>query len=87
MDLTDSHVTVNTTIRDTSQAYECSCAAQIYVPCGRMYTILRFRQVLCMRQGMFTLSGAPSTTSQIGYSHLVHFTLFGKSSWLMHVDF
>ena len=21
-----------------------------------------------------------------GYLHLVHFTLFGKSSWLMHVD-
>ena len=39
-----------------------------------------------MRQGMLTLSGAPSTTSQIGYYHLVHFTLFGKSSWLLHVD-
>ena len=41
-----------------------------------------------MRQGMLTLSGAPSTTSQIGYYHLsvfgllhlVHISLFGKSS-------
>ena len=42
----------------------------------------------CMRQGMLTLSGAPSTTSLIGYYHLsvfgllhhVHISLFGKSS-------
>ena len=40
-----------------------------------------------MRRGMLTLSGAPSTFSQIGYKHVVHFTLFGKSSWLLHVDF
>ena len=41
-----------------------------------------------MRQGMLTLSGAPSTTSLIGYYHLsvfgllhlVHISLFGKSS-------
>ena len=37
--------------------------------------------------GMLTLSGAPSTTSHFGYLHLVQFSLFGKSSWLMHVDF
>ena len=27
-----------------------------------------------------TLSRAPSTTSQFGYLHFVHFTLFGESS-------
>ena len=44
---------------------------------------------------MFTLSGAPSTTSHFGYYtsvhfellHLVHISLFGKSSQLSHVDF
>ena len=45
------------------------------------------RRVSCMRQGVLTLSGAPGATSLIGYWHLVHFTLFGKSSWLLHVDF
>ena len=41
-----------------------------------------------MMQGMFTLSGAPSATSHIGYYHLsifgllylVHILLFGMSS-------
>ena len=48
-----------------------------------------------MRQGMLTLSGAPSITSHFGYFtsvpygliHLVHISFFGKSYWLMHVDF
>ena len=31
-----------------------------------------------MRQGMFTLSGAPSTTSNFGYLHLVHFHYLGS---------
>ena len=33
------------------------------------------RRVSCMRQGMLTLSGAPSTTSLIGYYHLSVFGL------------
>ena len=53
------------------------------------------RRVSCMRQGMLTLCGAPSTTSRFGYFtsvlfellHLFHISLFGMSSWLMHDDF
>ena len=44
---------------------------------------------------MLTLSGAPGSTSNCGYFTSVPFGLlhhvvvssFGKSSWLMHVDF
>ena len=39
-----------------------------------------------MRQGMITLSGAPSTTSHLDILHLL-ISLLGKSSQLLHVDF
>ena len=38
-------------------------------------------------QGIFTLSRAPSTTSHSNIIHLEHFSLCGKSSSPMHVDF
>ena len=38
-------------------------------------------------QGIFTLSGAPSTTSHSNIIHLEHFSLCRKSSARMHVDF
>ena len=44
------------------------------------------RLVPCIREGMFTQSGAPSTTS---HSHIkrLSISLFGKSTWLLHVVF
>ena len=38
-------------------------------------------------QGIFTLSGAPCTTSHSNIIHLEHFSLCRKSSAPMHVDF
>ena len=37
------------------------------LPVFASFRYLTFAWVSCMRQGMLTLSGAPSTTSQIGY--------------------
>ena len=64
---------------------ECKAAYILLVPCICHFNILLTEAGVI--QGIFTLSGAPSATSHSDIIHLEHFSLCGKSSLPMHVDF